>query len=511
MLNQNLEATQGFKMTEAATIRRLEFKGQWIDGLWDRSVSDSLVSTCPVDESVVWSGGAASSTQVDNALDAARNAVESWSQLPSDQRIEYVERYADQIKSKADELAELISAETGKPIWESKTEVNAVVGKSAVSIDAFRSRRDTTSFEMGELQAVTRFKPYGVMGVLGPFNFPAHLPNGHIVPAIIAGNTVVYKPSEQTPAVGQWMMEQWHDIGLPAGVINLVQGARDTGIALSSHQQIDGLLFTGSSRAGVMLHQQFGAHPEKILALEMGGNNPLIVHQADDLLAAAYLTVNSAFITAGQRCTCARRLIVVEDKTTQPFLDELVNMMGALDIGPFTQTPEPFAGTVISREQGKRLLKDQAELLQSGGRPIVEMRSKNGNDALLSPGLIDVTGVVDRSDEEMFGPILSLIRVATFDEAIAEANNTAYGLSAGLVSSSKELYQQFISRIRAGIVNWNRQTTGATGKLPFGGCGRSGNHHPSAYFAADYCSFPVASLESENLSMPEKPTQGIRL
>ena len=492
-------------------IQRLTSRDQFIDGSWVAGRGNSLVSTCPVDQSVVFEGKEASDEQIDSAVLAARNANETWALTNVNQRIEFIEKYADAIKANSDELAALISSETGKPFWEAKTEVGAVVGKSAVSIDAFRTRRDTTSFEMGDLNAVTRFKPYGVMGVLGPFNFPAHLPNGHIVPALIAGNTVVYKPSEQTPAVGQWMMQKWEQIGLPPGVVNLVQGARDVGVHLANHRQLDGLLFTGSSNAGRALHQAFGQHPEKMLALEMGGNNPLIVYEADDQAAAAYLTINSAFITAGQRCTCARRLIIVDNAKGEEFVQQLIGMMGKISVGPFNQSPEPFMGTVISESQGRRLLEAQQKLLDNGGLSLVEMKAVDGNNALLTPGLIDVTHVDERSDDEMFGPILSLIRVADFDAAIEEANNTAYGLSAGLVSSSRSNYEKFISRIRAGIVNWNRQTTGATGKMPFGGCGLSGNHHPSAYFAADYCSFPMASLESAKLEMPENLAQGIDL
>ncbi len=495
-------------MTQSVAIRRLESKGQHIGGKWAHDSSEEFVSLCPVDDSVVMRTPFATEAHVDDAVAAARSSLRNWSMAPVDERIKIVEVYADLIKEHADELAELISAETGKPLWESKTEVGAVIGKSAVSIDSFRTRRDTTSFEMGDLQAVTRFKPYGVLGVLGPFNFPAHLPNGHIVPALIAGNTVVYKPSEHTPAVGQWMVQKWQEVGLPPGVVNMVQGGREVGIALSSHRNLDGLLFTGSSLAGRALHKAFGESPEKILALEMGGNNPLIVHDVGDLKAAAYLTINSAFITAGQRCTCARRLIVVENDASNKFLDELVNMMGQVRIGPFTDSPEPFASTVISTGQGKKLLEEQQKLVQEGGRNLVEMRPLNGNDALLSPGLLDVTEVSDRSDEEMFGPILSLIRVPDFQAAIDEANNTAYGLSAGLVSDSRDLFNDFIGQIRAGIVNWNRQTTGATGKMPFGGCGLSGNHRPSAFYAADYCSYPVASLESGKLEMPEKLAVG---
>lgn len=496
-------------MESTVSVSRLNFKGQYIGGNWLAGSRTDLVSTCPCDQSEVMSGAAASTAEVDQAVIAARQAVPQWSGLPVEQRIAYVLKFAELVKQESDQLAQLISSETGKPLWESRTEVAAVVGKSQVSVDSFRARRDTTSFEMGELQAVTRFKPYGVLGVLGPFNFPAHLPNGHIVPALIAGNTVVFKPSELTPAVGQWLIEKWQQAELPPGIVNLVQGGRDVGISLSQHLQIDGLLFTGSSAAGRALHQFYGAHPEKILALEMGGNSPLVVHHADDLEAAAYLTVNSAFITAGQRCTCARRLIVVEDDSSRRFLDRLVAMMGRLRIGYFTDPDEPFASTVITPVQGRKLLDQQSELLAEGADAIVEMKSQRDNDALLSPGLIDVTGVTDRSDEEMFGPLLSLIRVDSFESAIEVANDTAYGLAAGLISSERECFDQFIGRIRAGIVNWNRQTTGATGKMPFGGCGLSGNHRPSAWFAADYCSFPVASLESENLEIPESLTPGI--
>ncbi len=498
-------------MSQTIEIRRLDWLGQFIDGTWFSDSTSELISVCPVDQSLVWSGQQASESQIDSAFASARKSLPSWSGLSADKRIQFAESYASAIEKDRDELAELISAETGKPLWESKTEAGAVIGKAAVSIDAFRQRRHTTSFEMGDLQAVTRFKPYGVMGVLGPFNFPAHLPNGHIVPALLAGNTIVYKPSEQTPAVGQWMIKKWEEVGIPAGVVNLVQGGREVGIQLANHKQIDGLLFTGSSHAGRILHRTFGEHPEKILALEMGGNNPLIVHQTQDLVAAAYLTVNSAFITAGQRCTCARRLIVVDDGRQTEFLEQLTSMINKLRISPFNRSPEPFAGTVISAAQGKKLIDGQQELLNAGGKPIVEMKPLENIDALLSPGLIDVTEIDERGDEEMFGPILNLIRVKDFDAAIEEANNTAYGLSAGLISDSRELYDHFISKIRAGIVNWNRQTTGATGKMPFGGCGLSGNHHPSAYFAADYCSYPVASLESDKLAMPESLTPGIEL
>ena len=484
---------------------KLQIDGQWISG-----DGESFQSTCPVDESVVWEGNAATDSQIDEAFAAARRAFGPWWDKTSSERIEIAERFRDIVRESADELALLISRETGKPLWETKTEAGAVAAKVDLSIDAFRTRRDTTSFELSGMQAVTRYKPHGVCAVLGPFNFPAHLPNGHIVPALITGNTVVFKPSEVTPGVGAWMVEKWSQAGLPDGVLNLIQGSRPAGEAIAGHAELDGMFFTGSNNAGKSLHEKFGAHPQKILALEMGGNNPLIVHQADDLDAAAYLTVLSAFYTSGQRCTCARRLILPDNKESDRFLETLVEMVSRVSYGFFDDDPQPFMGTVISQPMGRRMVEAQAKLVDKGGKSIVELQSHRDCDALVSPGLIDVTEMSDRSDEELFGPLLNVIRVKDFDAAIQEANNTAYGLSAGLLSSNEDCYKQFIHQIRAGIVNWNRQTTGASGKLPFGGSGMSGNHRPSAYFAVDYCSFPVASLESNKLEMPEKLLTGIK-
>ena len=291
--------------------------------------------------------------------------------------------------------------------------------------------------------------------------------------------------------------------------MNLVQGRSEVGIAISKHDQLDGLFFTGSSRTGIALSKTLAATPQKILALEMGGNNPLIVHEAKDLEAAAYLTVLSGYMTAGQRCTCARRLIVVNGPDTEKFLSELKRQVLNISIGFVGDTPEPFMGTVINAATGNRLITAYSDLIGRGAVPLVKMEQRRDCEALLSPGLLDITDVADREDEELFGPLMTIIRVDSFEEAIVEANRTQYGLSAGLLSDSPEYYQQFIHQIRAGIVNWNRQTTGASGKLPFGGCGLSGNHRPSAYYAVDYCSFPVASIEATTLEMPEKKLPGL--
>ena len=486
-------------------------QGHLIGNQWVAPQGEEFQSTSPSSSEVIWQGGAATPEQVRQATTAAREAAGPWWDQPLEHRIELVSRFAEAVKAQGEDLARLISQEMGKPLWESRTEVAGVAGKAAVSIEAFQQRRNDSSFPQGDIQAATRYRPFGVMAVLGPFNLPAHLPNGHIVPALIAGNTIVLKPSEQTPAVGQWMLERWLEAGLPPGVINLIQGSRDTAIALASDDNLDGLLFTGSSTAGRALHQTFGQWPRKMLALEMSGNNPLIVHRAGDIRAAAYNTILSAFITGGQRCTCARRLILVDGPEADELLTTVVDMLQGVRIGYWDDDPQPFAGTVVCQATGQRLLEAQDQLIAAGAKPIVQSKMLRDNPALLSPGILDVDGIARRSDEELFGPILQVIHVPDFDAAIAEANNSAYGMSSSLICEDADLYRKYIHRIRAGVVNWNRPTTGATGKLPFGGCGMSGNNRPSGYFAADYCNWPIASLEATQLEMPETPMTGIEL
>jgi succinylglutamic semialdehyde dehydrogenase len=449
---------------------------------------------------------------VDRAIAAARAAFEPWADLAPAQRQAHLEKFAEQLTAHKADLAELISTETGKPLWESLEEVGSMVGKVGLSVQAAQERRSPSSFPLAGATAAVRFKPHGVVAVFGPFNFPGHLPNGHIVPALLAGNTVVFKPSEMAPAVAQRTVELWLGAGLPPGVINLLQGGRDTGVALSKHPGLDGLFFTGSVAAGVALSRACVDRPQKILALEMGGNNPLVVWDAADTDAAVVAIIQSAYVTAGQRCSCARRLIVPAGREGDALLDRLVGAIDAIRVGDFRQRPEPYSGPVISVEAADRLTGAASEFRSRGAVELCPMRPVEGaRRSLLRPGLIDVTNVRDRPDHELFGPLLQVIRAPDFDAAIREANHTAYGLAAGLLSDDRGLYERFFRRIRAGVVNWNRPTTGASGRLPFGGVGLSGNHRPSGYYATDYCSYPVASLEVERLTVPAQPVAGLQL
>lgn len=483
----------------------------YIAGQWQPGQGESLQSLDPVSQAVLWQGQGATAAQVEAAVSAARGAFSLWAAHSLDGRIAVLERFAACLKSRADEVARAIGEETGKPLWEAATEVNSMVGKVAISIQSYRERTGEKSGPLGDATAVLRHKPHGVVAVFGPYNFPGHLPNGHIVPALLAGNCVLFKPSELTPKVAELTVQCWIEAGLPEGVLNLLQGGRETGVALAGHPGIDGLFFTGSSRTGNLLHAQFAGRPDKILALEMGGNNPLIVDQVADVDAAVYTIVQSAFISAGQRCTCARRLLVPQGEWGDALLARLVQVAGQIKVGRFDEQPAPFMGSVISLQAAAQLMQAQQELLAKGATALLAMTQPQVDAALLTPGILDVTAVSGRPDEEFFGPLLQVIRYDSFESAIAEANATAYGLAAGLLSDSKARFEQFWLHSRAGIVNWNKQLTGAASTAPFGGIGASGNHRASAYYAADYCAYPVAGLESDSLSLPATLTPGVTL
>jgi succinylglutamic semialdehyde dehydrogenase len=454
----------------------------------------SLISIEPATGATLWTGEPG---DVDAEVAAARAAWAGWASRPLAFRIETLRRFVNIARGKLEPFADLIARETGKPLWEARTEVEAVVNKVDISVSAYAERTSQRRLEgaMGARVAV-RHKPHGVLAVLGPYNFPAHLPNGHIVPALIAGNAIVFKPSEKTPAVGEYLAGLYHEAGVPEGVVRLVQGGADTGRALAAHPGIDGLLFTGSARAGVALSRQFADMPNKILALEMGGNNPLVVWEARDVHAAAAIAVQSAYMSAGQRCTAARRLIV-QDGRHEELIDLIVKLIDRVIVDHPHATPTPFMGPVIDNQAADHLQEAFLDLMGKGGRALRRLDRREDTKPFLTPALIDVTEVQRRSDEELFGPVLQIVRVPDFDAAIAEANATRYGLSASLIGGAPELYDRFWANVRAGVINWNKPTNGAPSNAPFGGIGLSGNHRPSAYYAADYCAYPVTSSEAE--------------
>ena len=463
----------------------------------------------PATGDTVWEGTAASAAQVQAAADRARAAFPDWADRSRQDRIDAVKRYQAVLKARAPQMAEAVSRETGKALWETTAELGAMAGKVDISIRAYDERTGERTAETGFGHATLRHRPHGVAAVLGPFNFPGHLPNGHIVPALLAGDTVVFKPSEETPLIGQLMAEAFAEADLPEGVVNVVQGGRETGAALLD-AGIDALMFTGSGAAGAHFRRKFADDPHVILALELGGNNPLVVWDAADAEAVAGIVVQSAFVTTGQRCSCARRLIVPEGPQGDAIVEAVNAMVERLILAPWNSTPEPYAGPLISVKAAEAALKALQDRIDMGAK-VIRASGPVGNlpGAFVRPAIIDVTGV-DVPDEEMFAPFLSVTRVGSFEAAIEAANTTRYGLSAGLVSDDPAHWDRFIRRIRAGVVNFNRPTTGAAGDMPFGGLGASGNHRPSAYYAADYCAYPVASFEAGAVKNIESEIKGLR-
>ncbi|MFG0294071.1 MAG: aldehyde dehydrogenase family protein [Phycisphaerales bacterium JB050] len=480
-----------------------------------------IISTNPaLPEQIVWAGGS-DPAHVEKAVAAARTALPEWSATPIEQRMEVLRAYQTLAAERAELIGELICAETGKAIWDSISEAKLLAAKVDITLDDSQNsgRARVTGFDL-ELsktrKGICRFRPHGVMAVVGPFNFPAHLPNGHIVPALLTGNTIVFKPSDKTPAVGQALAELFLEAldkaGAPAGVFNLVQGRADVASALVTHRGVDGVLFTGSWPVGRRILEANLDQPGKIIALEMGGNNPAIIMPDADLKQAAIECARAAFVTTGQRCTCTRRILVHQD-IAKPFATLLAKIASNLivgdpkGIGGGSRNQPVFMGPLISAESRDQAIKFQSGLASAttgNPQPILEMTAIDhpSGGHYVSPGIWQVDGfslsdsVAEDAgaDVELFGPMVRLAEFETLDEAIEQANTTRYGLAASIFTQDDEAIDRFVAESRAGCINVNTGTAGASGKLPFGGLGWSGNHRPAGAFSPDYCAYPIASM-----------------
>ncbi|APG62363.1 N-succinylglutamate 5-semialdehyde dehydrogenase [Sphingorhabdus lutea] len=436
---------------------------------------------------------------VDQAVEIAQTTWPKWAALSLNERLKRIRAVAGRLSVEGEKFVDLISRETGKPLWEARIEVESLTRTIQESVRSFAERtpQRLLNGKQFERQAL-RHKPHGVMAVLGPFSSPAAAPHGHIIPALIAGNTVVFKPSELTPATGEQLVRLYRLAGIPEGVVELVQGDNETGAKLAAHGDIAGILFTGSAGAGISINRQFASQPNKLLSLQMGGNNPIIAWDTKNIHAMAAVIIQSAFLSAGQKCTNARRLILTDDMF-EILMPEVKKLADRLIISEPHGDPVPFMGPVIDNQSADGLVESFLALMSHGGRPIRHMKSPVKNRPFITPGIIDVTDVKDRPDIELFGPLLQVIRVNSFEDAIKEANNTRFGLSASLLGGSDEQFDQFWANSRAGIVNRNTATNSEINGAPIGGIGLSGNNRPSGFYAADYCGYPVISTEKAEL------------
>lgn len=453
-----------------------------------------IVSHEPATGKELWRG---KKSDIDDIVASARRAWPTWAAQPLSNRMELLRRFANEIRKEYEKLATIISRETGKPKWEANAEVDTVINQVEISIRAYAERTAQRKFD-NALQGTmaVRHKPHGVMAVIGPFNAPAELPVAHIVPALIAGNAVIFKASEKAPATGELLTRCFNRAGIPAGAMQFAVGGPEEGQQLVSHEGVDGVLFTGSAHTGITINRRLAARPDKIVALEMSGNNPLVVWDTPLVKDAAALVVQSAFTSTGQRCTAARRLIV-SASMYDSLIAEVKQLADRIIFGAPFDEPFPFMGPVIDNQAADGLTESFLYLLSHGGKAIKHLVRPDESLPFLTAGIIDVTAIKDSPDVELFGPILQVIKVDDFDEAIAEANNTRFGLVASLVGGSPQEYNRFWANVRCGVVNWNRTTIGISQAAPFGGIGLAGNHRPSGFYAADYCAYPVSSAEME--------------
>jgi succinylglutamic semialdehyde dehydrogenase len=445
---------------------------------------------------------------VDEAVGAARAAFPAWARLPLETRSAQLLALKAALARRAEDLARLITREVGKPLWEARTEVSAALNK--VDITLADGLALVAAREMGSAAQRYAFRPHGVAAVLGPFNFPLHLMHGHVVPALLTGNTVVLKPSELAPAVGQFYAECVEAAGLPAGVFNLVQGDASSGARLAAHADVDVVMLTGSYRAGQAIKQATLEQPHKLLALELGGHNPAIVLADADLDKAVHDVLWGAFVTAGQRCS-GTALALVERSRLEQFSELLVSKLDRLRVGdPLEQV---FMGPVVSAAARARFFEAVAEAESQGVTALRKSEPLSGglNGAYLTPSVHLREGLrgIAYETEELFGPDLAIGGISSLDEAIELANGSPYGLSASVFTRDRERFEHAFTGLRYGCVNWNAPTCGASSRLPFGGTRKSGNHRPAALFSTLYCTYPVASLEGAQALDPSTLSPGI--
>jgi succinylglutamic semialdehyde dehydrogenase len=494
-------------------------RGNYIGGKFEfpTDVNGEWISRSPADATDELGRFSYSYAGIDSAIERAREAFPAWRRVPLAERAELLKKYQAALRAREDELVEVLAREVGKPLWESKTEHQTMLNK--VDITLGESAKLVADYEIDKIMenttGVCRYRPLGVLAVIGPFNFPGHLPNGHIVPALMTGNTVVFKPSEKAPMVGQLMAECFDEAGFPPGVFNLVQGERETGRRLCVHAGVDAVLFTGSYEVGTRIKQDTLQQHWKLLALEMGGKNPAIVWGDANLDAAVHETLVGAFLSCGQRCSATSR-ILVERRVAQAFTQKFHDRAKAFSIGH--PLDNPFMGPLIDAGSVERYMKFLGIASREGFELV--MRGKalspgfNGNYVAPSIGYLaepslEASRKSVYQQTELFAPGVAILPVESVEDAIAQANVTQFGLVASVFCQDRGTFEKFREELQFGLINWNKSTVGASSRLPFGGLKKSGNHFPTALSAPLYCTTPVAGLEAAEAQVPAKPFPGL--
>lgn len=481
---------------------QISFKGNYIYGSFQtsRKHSGSKLKISPADIKDKIINFHSDPDAAKRACLIGKESFPLWHQTPQKQRIEKLLKLKDIFQKRERELALVISRETGKPLWEAKGEVKSLSKKVDITLkESFKLVKNKTVRDFnGQAAGKIFYKGHGLIAVIGPFNFPMHLPHGGILPALALGNSVLFKPSEKTPASGQLLAECYHELDLPKGVFQMIHGGGDIASTICRHKSVDGIFFTGSFKTGQIIRKAVLKDYWKILALEMGGKNSTIIWDYKNLNLAVKETLKGAFWTTGQRCTSTSR-IIVNKKIADEFLPALIKGTKNISVGFWKDNP--FMGPLIDKESLDRFFyyqkllekKENVETLLKG------QRIKKLNGWYVTPGLYKMS--LDKTcpfqKEETFTPQVAVYEVQTIEEALKIVNHSGYGLSLSLFSNNQALRKKVFYRTKTGLFYLNRSTSSASPYLPFGGQGRSGNNRPAGSFMLYSSGFPVSFLENK--------------
>lgn len=471
----------------------------YIDGEWVPGTGPTFETRNPANtDELLGEFPLSNSSDANLAVKAARAAYPGWSRLSRIRRAEYLWDFCNLVKAETDELATLLARESGKVISEARADI--VEGIHMAQFVFGRARMpygDVVASEIAEKDAFALRRPKGVVVAITPWNFPFAIPVWLIVPSLLEGNTVVFKPAEETPFLGQKIVEIFHRVGLPKGVLNLVQGyGEEAGWPLVIHPEVNVVLFTGSYEVGSRIRQAAARDYNKLAACEMGGKNAIIVLDDADLKTAINASILSAFRTTGQRCTAASRLIVHED-ILRSFKEAFVNTARRLTIGdPLDKNT--FMGPVVSQSGLGKVLgyndlakKEGVEVLLDGGRL---SGTKYDRGYFLSPFIYQTENKPGLRciREEVFGPHVAVIPFKTLEEAAHIFNDVEYGFSLAVITEDYRKARFLREECDFGVGYVNLPTIGAEVHLPFGGLKKSGSGLPSGATLIDVVTHRIA-------------------
>jgi alpha-ketoglutaric semialdehyde dehydrogenase len=466
-------------------VHKNYINGEWVEARGGRAIEDRN----PADRSeLVGLFPASTQDDVNDAVDAAKAAFRKWRLVPAPKRAEILYRAAETLVKRKEELARDMTREMGKPLSEARGDVQEAIDMTYyMAGEGRRLVGQTVPSELPNKFAMSVREPLGVVGMITPWNFPMAIPSWKMMPALVCGNTVVIKPATDTPLSTYNLVQILIEAGLPAGVVNIVNGmGRDAGAPLIAHAGVAAVSFTGSTETGRLVNEKC-ATSFKPCHLEMGGKNIIIVMDDANLGLAVEGAVWGGFGTSGQRCTAASR-VAVHKKVYKEFLDRFTERVKALKVGDGLD-PETEMGPVISETQLQTVMK-YVEIGKAEGAKVVTGGHRAESGALAQgwyhePTIFaDATPKMRIAQEEIFGPVVALIPFATFDEALDIANDVAYGLSASIYTRNVNDAYRAMRDLETGIVYVNAPTIGAEIQLPFGGTKGTGNGHREAGTAA---------------------------